>query len=223
MSDFDDMLAREEHQQFGAGKEPGEQGSVEWIMQRVGYCTASRFADVLDKLKNGTSSAKRTNYLMEVISERMTGKPIDHYVNAAMEWGTLNEPLATMAYESLTGAMVTQPGFTHHQTVPMCGGSIDGLAGDDGIIEIKAPTTQTHIKTLLAKSCEHLPQIMGYLWITGRKWCDFISYDPRMPPALQLYVQRIERDDTYIAHLAAEVEVFLSEVAAMQAKLQEAA
>jgi hypothetical protein len=102
----------------------------------------------------------------------------------------------------------------------MVGGSCDGLVDDDGIIEIKAPTTQTHIKTLLSQECEHLPQIMGYLWITGRKWAHFVSYDDRLPAPLDLYVQRIARDDAYIAALEIEVKVFLGEVDAMVAKLK---
>lgn len=200
--------------------EPGAQSSVEWLMSRVGHVTCSRFADVLDKLKNGTPGAKRKNYLLEVVAERITGRPVEHYVNAAMERGTEMEPFARAAYEAQTGALVEETGFIHHPTIAMVGGSVDGLVDDDGIIEIKAPTTQTHIKTLLSEECEHLPQIQGYLWLTGRKWADFISYDDRLPAPLDLYVQRIERDDAYIAALEAEVKVFLGEVAALVAKLQ---
>lgn len=203
-----------------AFKEPGEQGSAEWLYQRVGFCTASRFADVLDKLKNGTPGAKRKNYLLEVVAERITGQPVEHYVNAAMERGTEMEPSARAAYEANTGALVEETGFIHHKTLQFVGGSPDGFVDDDGIIEIKAPTTQTHIKTLLSQECEHLPQIQGYLWLTGRAYCDFISYDDRVPAPLDLYVQRIERDDAYCAMLEAEINVFLAEVAALVAKLK---
>lgn len=205
---------------FGAGVEPGEQGSLTWLLERVGHCTASRFADVLDRLKNGSRGAKSKTYLMEVVCERITGRPVEHYVNSAMEHGTATEPLARMAYEARTGNMVAQPGFLHHPTIEWVGGSVDGLVDDDGMIEIKCPTTSTHIKTLLGTECEHLPQIQGYLWITGRTWCDFVSFDPRMPEHLRLFVQRIERDDEYIARLEGDVIQFLSEVAAMGEKLE---
>lgn len=219
MSAFDDMIRREE--QFGAGKEPGEQRTMTWLAERLGHCTASRFKDVMDSLKNGNEGAKRATYRMEVLSERVTGKPTEHYMNALMQWGVEQEEYARMAYESRTGAIISQPGFLHHPEIEWCGGSPDGTIDDDGLIEIKCPSTSTHIKTLLGAECEHLPQIQGYLWITGRKWCDFISYDPRMPERLQLFVQRIDRNELFIEALAAEVKKFLSEVAAMQSKLAE--
>jgi putative phage-type endonuclease len=200
--------------------EQGEQQSPEWRQARVGMVTGSRFADVLDKLKNGTPGAKRKNYMYEVVAERLTGKPAEHYVNAAMEHGTLTEPLARAAYEAHTGAIVEETGLLHHKTLAWVGGSVDGLVGDDGIIECKCPTTQTHIKTLLAQECEHVPQIQGYLWITGRQFCDFVSFDNRLPAPLDIYVQRIERDEGYIVMLEAEIRVFLDEISAMVEKLK---
>lgn len=205
---------------FGAGKEAGEQGSVEWLMARIGFASGSRFKDVLDILKTGKPGAKRTTYLWELVSERLTGKPIEHFVNAAMEWGTAYEGEARMAYEAQTGNMVAEQGFIHHPTVAMCGGSVDGFVDDDGIVEIKCPTTSTHLKTVLSGECEHLPQIMGYLWITGRKWADFVSYDPRLPAPLNLHIQRIERDDEYIGNLDREVKQFLIEVRDIVSKLK---
>jgi putative phage-type endonuclease len=208
MSDFDKFL------------EQGEQQSAEWRQARIGMVTGSRFADVLDKIKSGLPGAKRKNYLYEVVAERLTGKPAEHYVNAAMEHGTETEPLARAAYEAKTGALVEETGFLHHKTLAWVGGSVDGFVGEDGIVEIKCPTTQTHIKTLLAQECEHLPQIQGYLWITGRQWADFVSFDNRLPAPLDIYIQRIERDDDYCAMLAAEITVFNAEVAAMVEKLR---
>ena len=196
-----------------AGTMPGEQGSVEWLMQRVGKATGSEFSEIMATRKDGKESAKRYNYRMELVVERLTGLPADRYVSKYMEHGTAQEPYARMAYEARTGEMVLQPGFRNHHTIPMCGGSVDGLVGDDGIIEIKAPTTFNHIEAVLnGMPDDHIAQTQGYMWITGRQWCDFISYDPRLPAGLNLYVQRIKRDDEYIEKLAAEVVRFLEEV-----------
>lgn len=216
---LDDQLAQLKGYADRHAPNPGEQGSIEFLMQRVGHCTGSRFKDVMDFQKSGKEGAKRAAYRMELVIERLTGRPVDHYVNDVMAWGSEHEPAARMMYEARTGAMVVEQGFLHHLTVPMVGGSVDGFVGDDGIIEIKCPTTATHIKTLLASECEHLPQIMGYLWLTNRKWADFVSFDPRMPDGLQLYVQRIERDDDYIAELAGNVLTFLVEVDAIHKSL----
>jgi predicted phage-related endonuclease len=202
-----------------AGTMPGEQGDITWLMERVGHCTASRFKNVMDFQKSGKEGAKRAAYRMELVVERITGKPTEHFVNDAMAWGTQTEPLARMAYEAHSGCMVAQTGFLHHKTIKMCGGSPDGLIDENGGIEIKCPTTATHIKTLLSGECEHLPQIQGLMWITGRQWWDFVSYDPRLPAGLNLYVQRIKRDDEYIEKLAAEVVRFLDEVLELTERL----
>ncbi len=201
----------------------GAQGSGQWLYERHGNCTGSRFKDVMDFTKKGVSGAKRTAYLMETVIERITGKSAEHFVSDAMQWGTDTEPLARMAYESHTGAMVLVPGYTPHPTIKRCGGSVDGLRGDDGIVEIKCPNTTTHVKTVLADAMpeDHIPQVQGYLWITGRQYCDFISYDPRLPDGLQLFVKRVPRDDDYIAELSAGVLNFLAEVDAMESKLRE--
>ena len=194
-----------------------EQGSAEWFFERVGAATCSRFKDVLAKLKSGKPSEKRETYLMEVVIERLTGKPNEHFSSAAMEHGQAMEPQSRMAYEAGTGRIVEEVGFIKHPTIPMCGGSPDGLIGDDGIFESKSPwNTANHIYTLLeGMPAEHMAQVQGLLWVTGRKWCDFQSYDPRLPAPLDRYVQRIERDDKYIAALEAEVVQFLAEVDAM--------
>jgi len=214
MSDFDDMVERET-MRFGAGKEAGEQGSVEWLYERVGHATCSDFSNLMEKRKDGKESAARRTYRIELTGERLTGQPSERFVSSYMKWGTEKEPDARMAYETQTGALVVVPGFTKHPTIAWCGGSVDGLVDDDGIIEIKCPATKTHIETLLAGSMpeEHAAQTQGYLWITGRQWCDFISFDPRMPEGLKLYVQRVARDDEYISALSKEVDAFLDEVA----------
>ncbi len=198
---------------------PAEQGSAAWLQQRMGQCTASRFKDVLDFTKAGNEGAKRAAYRMELVIERITGSAFERFVTEAMAWGTEQEPAARMAYESLTGALVEQTGFVPHPSIPMCGGSPDGLIDDDGGVEFKCPTTPTHIKAILSGECEHLPQIQGLMWITGRQWFDYCTYDPRLPHGLRLHVQRVKRDEEYIAKLSAEVIRFLSEVDAIEKKL----
>lgn len=199
---------------------PGEQGSPEWLMARVGKVTASRFADVMDFLKNGKESAKRYNYRMELLVERLTQQPAEHYVSRPMEWGIEQEKAARMAYEARTGYLVIVPGFINHPTIPMCGGSPDGLVDDDGMVEFKAPNSATHIETLLFEECEHLPQIQGNLSCSPlRKWSDFVSYDPRLPKDLQLYVKRFTRNAEYIAKLEKGVTIFQSEIDALMERL----
>lgn len=190
-----------------------KQGSGAWLFARTGHITASRFKDVVDLTKAGKPTAKREAYLWEVVIERVTGQPSDHYSNAAMEWGTEQEAHSRMAYEAATGHMVEESGFLHHSTVPMVGGSCDGLIGDDGGWESKSPfNSAVHLKTILnGMPEEHMAQVQGCMWITGRQWWDFASYDPRMPAELCLYVERIERNDEYILGLEAEVIKFSAE------------
>ena len=215
---IDDVL--DASKRFGADKEPGAQLTVEWLYQRVGKCTGSQFSEVMAKRKDKKEAAPRYNYKMELVVERLTQIPAERWVSKYMIWGTEQEAAARQAYEAATGAFVTQPGFKDHPTIPMCGGSVDGLVDDDGIIEIKAPTTFNHIETILGGMPEeHEAQTQGYLWITGRKWADFISYDPRLPEHLQLFIERRERNDEYIAQLEAEIILFQGEVDAIYNKL----
>lgn len=198
------------------------QGSEEWFAARLGRATASRFADLLATTKTGVS-ASRANYRAQLVCERMTGKAEESFESAAMKWGTENEPFARMAYEAETGLIVEETGFIQHPEL-MAGASPDGLVGADGGFECKCPNTATHIETLLkGMPAKHDPQVQGCMWLTGRKWWDFVSYDPRMPEKLQLYIQRIPRDEEYIAKLAAEVSVFLSEVDQLVADLEKKA
>ncbi len=196
------------------------QGSPEWLAARAGHCTASRFKDVLAKIKTGESASRR-NYRIQLVTERLTGRPCDSFTNAAMEWGTATEPFARAAYESARTLMVDETGFLLHPAVPFVGASPDGLVADDGGVEIKCPHQSTvHVETLESgMPPEHRAQVQGTLWVTGRQWWDFISYDPRMPEHLQLYVERVKRDDAYIDALAAEVGRFLAEVEAMRDRL----
>ena len=200
-----------------------EQGSAAWLYDRVGFTTASRFKDVIAKLKSGKSSEKRETYLMECVIERLTGQPKDHFASAAMQWGTDQEQPSRMAYEAATGAMVEETGFIKHPTLPFVGGSPDGLIGEEGGWESKSPyNSAVHLYTIIeGMPPEHEAQVQGLMWITGRAWWDFQSFDPRLPAPLNRYCQRIIRNDIFIKHLEAEVIAFNAEVAVMVDKLKE--
>lgn len=188
-----------------------KQGTEEWRKERCGRATASCFADVLATIKSGEAASRR-NYRASVIAERLTGIPADSYQSAEMKFGTEQEPFARIAYEARTGNVVEQVGFVRHAEI-MSGCSPDGLVGTDGLVEIKVPNTATHIDALLkGMTPDHLPQIQGQMWITGRQYVDFVSYDPRMPERLQLFIARVQRDDNYIQMLEKEVRRFLLEV-----------
>lgn len=197
------------------------QGTPEWLASRAGFVTASRFKDVLAKVKVG-EAATRKAYRWQVATERLTGNPCDTFKNAAMEWGTATEPHARAAYETARGLMVDEVGFIHYPHAPFIGCSPDGLIGADGGVEIKCPANSViHVQTLAdGMPPEHKPQVQGAMWVTGRKWWDFVSFDPRLPERLRLHVQRIERDEDYIAKLAAEVAAFQSEVETMLKQLE---
>lgn len=190
-----------------------EQQTEEWFSQRLGKVTASRVADIIAKTKSGYSTS-RANYMAELICERLTGSRGDSYMNAAMAWGTATEPQARSAYEAATGQLVETVGFVPHPTILEAGASPDGLVGDDGLVEIKCPNTSTHIDTLLGKSVpsKYITQIQWQLACSGRKWCDFVSYDPRMPENMQMFLFRVPRNDETIAELVKEVVQFLSEL-----------
>lgn len=198
-----------------------EQRSPEWFAARLGRVTASRVADVIAKTKSGPA-ASRKNYAAQLIAERLTGSVQESYSNAAMQWGTETEPQARAAYEFLTDNEIQEIGFVDHPTILMAGASPDGLIGSDGLVEIKCPNTATHIATLQSSKIEgkYLTQVQFQLACTGRKWCDWVSFDPRMPGAMQLFVRRIERDDECIKELEAAVKTFLAEVDATCADLQ---
>ena len=193
--------------------ETATQRDADWYSARLGKATASRFKDAIAALKSGAPAQAQRDYLTELVVERLTQQPIQRFQNAAMTWGTEQEPAARAAYERVTGRIVEETGFVAHDTL-MAGCSPDGLVDWDGLIEIKCPwNTANHIETLLnGMPAEHIPQVQGQMWITGREWCDFVSYDPRMPAELQLHVQRIQRDPSFIADLEARITSFLQQV-----------
>ena len=161
--------------------------------------------------------------MAQLVVERMTNQVAESYSNAAMEWGTENEPFARAAYEVKTGNTVDQVSAIDHPRIAMSAASPDGLIGDDGCLEIKCPNTATHIDTILGDepTKKYYDQMQWQMACTDRKWCDFVSFDPRMPSHLQLFVKRIERNDSYIAELESEVVQFLSEVDDKVKKLNE--
>ncbi len=190
-----------------------DQRSEEWFQARLGKVTASKIADMMATTKSGPS-ASRTNYAAQLVAERLTGSPAESFTNAAMQWGTDTEAEARAAYCYFRDEAVTEVGFADHPTVPMSGASPDGLVGDDGLLELKCPNTATHIATLLGKSVpsKYVKQMMWQMACTGRQWCDFASYDPRLPETMRLFVVRLHRDDALIAEIEGEVVKFLAEV-----------
>lgn len=198
-----------------------EQRSSKWFEARLGKATASRFNDLMRRTKSGYSSA-RQNYMAELVAERLTGGRYDNYTSKAMEWGIETEDSARLAYEFESGNTVEETGF-HEHTNMAAGASPDGLVGIDGLVEIKCPNTATHIDTYIKQSLpnKYLAQVQGQMWITGRQWCDFVSYDPRLPDHLQLVIIRVDRDDNYIARLGTTVGQFLDELDEMEKLLSE--
>ena len=190
-----------------------EQGTDGWLSERAGKVTASKIADVMAKTRNGYG-AGRANYMAQLVTERLTGLPTQGFVNDAMRWGTETEPQARAAYALETGHSVTETGFVPHPTIKQCGASPDGLVEADGLLEIKCPNSATHIDTLRGAAIDrkYILQMHWQLICTGRQWCDFVSFDPRMPEAMQMHIQRVELDDALATEITSEVETFLAEL-----------
>ena len=188
-----------------------EQRSPEWFAARLGSVTASRVSDALA----GPDTAARRNYLVQLVTERLTGQQQESYTNAAMQWGTETEPLARATYQAtLTGdSFVEEAPFVKHQTIKWFGASPDGFV-NDGLVEIKCPNSTTHIDYVIEGKVptKYKKQILAQLACTGRKWCDFVSFDPRVPDHLQLFVVRFEPKQEEIEKLEEGVKKFLDEV-----------
>jgi putative phage-type endonuclease len=199
-----------------------KQGTQEWKMLRLGKVTASRVADVIAKTKSGYG-ASRENYMAQLICERLAETVAESYTNAAMLHGTETEPLARAAYESYADVLVDEVAFVPHPIIEMAGASPDGLVGEYGLLEIKCPNTATHIDTLLNNQVptKYFTQMQWQMACTRRAWCDFVSFDPRLPNGLQLFVKRVEYDTEYAEMLASEVFDFLQELDAKIFKLNE--
>ena len=189
------------------------QRTEEWFAARLGKVTASRVADVIAKTKTGYSTS-RDNYMAQLICERLTGQKGESFSNAAMQSGTDTEPKAREAYMAAKFEIVTEVGFVNHPTIEAAGASPDGFVGDLGLIEIKCPNTATHIDTLLSQTVpsKYNTQMQWQMVCTGRHWCDFVSFDPRLPAELQLFIKRVEYDPVFGAMLEKEVISFLKEL-----------
>ncbi|WP_421565606.1 lambda exonuclease family protein [Ochrobactrum sp. EDr1-4] len=189
------------------------QGSPEWFAARLGRVTASRVADVIAKTKTGYG-ASRKNYLAELVLERLTGKAEEGFTSSAMQWGTDNEPDARSEYQFEKNTKVVQVGFVDHPHIAMTGASPDGLVGDDGLLEIKCPNSATHLDTLRTNtiSSRYITQMNWQMACTGRQWCDFVSFDPRFPEHMRLFVKRHHRVDADIRALEIDVTLFIKEV-----------
>lgn len=202
-------------------QQPLKQGTPEWHQARLGKVTASRVADVTARTKSGFS-ASRANYAAQLLCERLTGQPTESYTNAAMQHGTDCEPKARIAYQFMTDTEVVEEGFIDHPRILNSGCSPDGLVATEGMIEIKCPNTATHIETLLGEPIDgkYIKQMQWQMACAGRLWCDFVSYDPRLTPELQIKIIRVARDDGMIRELEQEVEAFLNELVVKQVRLE---
>lgn len=204
------------------------QRTDEWLLARAGKVTASRFADVLARTATGLPAADRTKYLWQIVTERLTGWPVQSPDAAPLRWGREQEDAARASYTMSMLGTVTETGFVAHPDLP-CGASPDGLVeihgdpnGPMGLVEIKCPwSSQVHLETWLNGMPEHhMAQVQGQMWITGRAWCDFVSFDPRMPADLQLYVQRIQGNPEFQANLEREIIKFSAEADEIVARLR---
>ena len=201
------------------------QRTDEWFAARLGKATASRMADITATLRGGGYGASRSNYMAELVLERITGNPTQGFTSAAMQWGTDTEPLARAAYEWREGAVVEEVGFVGHPAIEMAGASPDGLVGADGMLEIKAPQAPQHLATILGEPIKdrYLQQMQWQMACAGpdRKWCDFVSFNPLFPERMSYFRQRIERDQVLINDLEREVDIFLSDLADTVRQLEE--
>lgn len=184
-----------------------EQGSESWHTARCGIPTASRFATVMASGRGGAESKTRRKYLLQLAGERITGRPMESHSNGHMERGKEIEGEARELYALVRDVEPVQIGFMRRGDA---GASPDALIAADGLLEIKTKLADLQIEVLLANRLppEHVAQVQGQLWISGRSWCDFVSYSPGLP----LFVSRVVRDDAYIAKLAVEVLTFNCEL-----------
>lgn len=192
-----------------------EQGSPEWLEYKVGKVGASKIADITATLRDGRYGASRATYRGELIAERLTGVSADSYKSPAMQWGNDCEPLARNAYQFDQMVAVTRVGCILHPLIEGALCSPDGLVGNDGLVEIKCPLTSTHVDFMLGAKINdrYIQQMQWQMACTGRQWCDYVSFDPRLPADLRLWIERVERDNERIEDIEREVQGFLQDLA----------
>ena len=200
-----------------------EQRTDAWFQARLGKVTASRVAELMAKTKSGEYAASRDNLMAQLVIERLTGQAQELYSSPSMQWGTEQEPFARAAYEIATGNIVEECGFIPHPMIDNAGASPDGLVGDDGLVEIKCPNSATMIETLLTQKVpsKYITQMQMQMACTGRQWCDFVSFDPRLPVKAQLWVQRVPRNPEFIVKMETEIVKFLDELNVKATKLKD--
>ena len=188
----------------------GEQGSPEWFLARLGKVTASRFGDVMTKGRGSATSKTSESYMMELLGERLTGE-FKQIVNAAVSWGSDNEDRARQLYQWRTTNHVQEVGLATMDTNPMVGASTDGMVEDDGVLEIKCPfNSANHLQTIAERQVPKAYewQVQGQMWVLNKEWCDFVSFDPRMPETHRMVIIRVARDEEKIESLAERVGIF---------------
>ncbi|WP_336288615.1 lambda exonuclease family protein [Bartonella sp. CB60] len=194
-----------------------EQRTAQWFQARLGKVTASNIYSVINKTAKGLPTSKYDDYKIKLITERLTGETSPYYESEDMRWGIEHEDDAIEEYSFIYDANVTKCGFVPHPTIAMAGASPDGLIGEHGLIEIKCPKSTTHIRFFMDHEIkpEYSAQMQFQMACTGRKWCDFVSYDPRFTDQsshLRLKICRVHRDEEQIEHINKAVEAFLEEI-----------
>lgn len=193
-----------------------EQRSPEWFFERLGIPSASNFDKIVTA--SGERSKQRTKYLYQLAGERITEKAEESYMSDAMQKGIELEKEARELYEMVNDLQVKQIGSCFPDELKSCIASPDGLVGEDGLLEIKCPQIHTHVGYLLEGKfpTEYFQQVQGQMYVTGRKWCDFMSYYPGM----KSFVIRVNRDEDFIAKLDTEIEEFVIELDQIVEKIQ---
>lgn len=194
----------------------GQQRTEAWYAARAGKVTASPILKVYKRIRGGGYSKERETYKYQLIAERLVGTTISQQRNAAMQRGIEKEAEARDRYQRITNLPVTEAPFVPHPHIGDAGASPDGYVGDEGLVEIKCPTSQTAVEVLLTEEVDdqYLAQIQWQLACTGRAWCDYVVFDDRLPPSMQMFVKRIERNDELIRSVEKEVREFIAEISA---------
>lgn len=190
-----------------------KQGSPEWHLARAGSLGASAVHEVVAKTKSGWA-ASRASRMATMVIEKLTGLPLDTYQNAAMLAGIEREPEARRTYEFMANVSVEQVGLVRHPDIGDTHASPDGLVGADGLVEVKCPQPSQHLSTLLGEPIagKYVIQMQWQMRCCNRAWADFVSFNPDFPPSMQIFIQRVARDDAAIKAIETDVIDFLNEL-----------